>query len=280
MPIEKPCSRIPPPSATYTGVGVALALTISFALLLVRAAQAASPFGWAWVMAELRSQALTYVYLSGTSAALLALCGFLVGRREGRLWRSAITDPLTSISNRRHFELRLDSALGSAGRGGMPLSLLVIDVDDLKRVNDRHGHRAGDLALRLVAEALHTACRSRDLLARYGGDEFVVIAARTRGFEAAVLADRIRVTLAELVCRRPFQAALTVSVGVADLAAAGAPTAEALFGAADRALYRAKESGRDRTVVAVPPPLWDIGAAKLKRMRPEELSPRHDWAAR
>src|SRR6185503_6605263 len=130
-----------------------------------------------------------------------------------------------------------------ADRYGTPLALLIVDVDHLKQVNDRAGHTAGDRALAAVADAMRRSCRATDLPARVGGDELAVLASSTTAAEAVTLAERIRASLPP---------SLSVSIGVADLDGAAAETVEALYIAADQALYRAKTAGRDQVAIAPP----------------------------
>jgi diguanylate cyclase (GGDEF)-like protein len=144
----------------------------------------------------------------------------------------------------------------------MPLSVLMVDVDNLKLVNDAHGHGCGDRALALVGEVLRDSCRSRDVAARFGGDEFALLLPRTRVSEAIVVAERIRSELARrrILLGAPLDSLVCVSIGVADLDAvhvlgrsSDAAIADLLFESADRALYTAKSRGRDRIeVVEVP----------------------------
>jgi diguanylate cyclase (GGDEF)-like protein len=195
-------------------------------------------------------------------AALLVGIGVRVGRRVDALERTNREDPMTCVGNRRHWEASLRKEVDRALRSRMPLSVLMVDVDNLKLVNDAHGHGCGDRALALVGEVLRDTCRSRDVAARFGGDEFALLLPRTRVSEAIVVAERIR---SELARRRtllgaPLDSLVCVSIGVADLDAvpalgrsSDAATADLLFESADRALYTAKSRGRDRIeVVEVP----------------------------
>lgn len=184
------------------------------------------------------------------------VAGWAIGRRVDRLWEAARRDPVTKVGNRRHWEESLAHEVGAAARARMPLSLLVVDVDNLKKLNDQGGHVAGDLALAIVGEILNDTCRSRDIAARFGGDEFAVLLPRTHAWEARILAERIR---SELAVRRraqkaPLDALLTVSIGICDLALLDEPRSDLLFSCADRALYVAKEGGRDRVEVYFRPP--------------------------
>lgn len=177
--------------------------------------------------------------------------GWRIGRRIDTLADEARRDPVTRVGNRRHWEESLTHEVSAAMAANMPLSLLMLDVDNLKRLNDEAGHAAGDIALSLVGDVLNRTCRSRDVAARFGGDEFAVLLPRTRAAEARVVAERIRTELAQrrATAGAPLDRLLTVSVGVADLASIPELRPRALFDAADRALYTAKQAGRDRIEV-------------------------------
>ncbi len=224
--------------------GMLLALGAPLGLLLLRSIL----FGFApwglWVSGELHGEFMTYVYEWVTTSVAFATLGIVIGRTQDKLRATALTDSLTQLANRRHFYLRLSDEMHRAWRYDSPLSLLFIDLDGLKGINDRYGHEGGDLAIRSVSEALRLACRQTDLVARLGGDEFAVIAPQTRAADAVALAERIRTTLNK-VRERTTLAQLSVSIGVAPFDAAFATTA-AFCEAADSALYAAKGAGRDR----------------------------------
>jgi len=133
------------------------------------------------------------------------------------------------------------------GRRQRPLALLLIDLDGLKVINDSLGHRAGDAALRRVGECLLRTVRASDLVARYGGDEFIVAAEDTGSRDALRLAERLRASLCSLGPEDPFDAAPTVSIGVSVTPNWGVASVSqrSLFEAADHALYRSKNSGGD-----------------------------------
>lgn len=179
------------------------------------------------------------------------VAGWLIGRRVDLLAEEARRDPVTRVGNRRHWEECLTHEVDAAAAARMPLTLLMVDVDNLKKLNDSAGHALGDRALALVGDVLTDTCRARDVAARFGGDEFAVLLPRTRASEALVVAERIR---SELARRRaseagPLDRLLTVSIGIADLSNVDAPHAHVLFDAADRALYAAKADGRDRVCI-------------------------------
>lgn len=164
-------------------------------------------------------------------------------RRHDDLKREASRDPLTGLLNRRALErLRNDTrALRRLEASGY--SMVLLDIDHFKQINDRHGHLLGDQALRLVAEALLACLREADLAVRYGGEEFLLLLPGTPLPGAFEVAERIRESVAALAL--PF--ALTVSAGVS-ARSSSEDTPEQVFERADQALYRAKSSGRNRSV--------------------------------
>jgi diguanylate cyclase (GGDEF)-like protein len=218
-------------------------------LLALRALLAGHRRTFAWIADELRVLAPIYLYLALSTTAVFALLGWMLGRKEDLLAARATTDALTGLANRSHFEARTDAEVARAARYGTPLSVLLVDVDHLKSINDRGGHGAGDRALRAVAAALAASCRVTDLAARYGGDEFAVLAPSTSVAQAAVLAERVR---EQLRSSGPPDLLVSVSVGVADLCPARSGGRDALLRAADAALYVAKSAGRDRVSLAPP----------------------------
>lgn len=170
---------------------------------------------------------------------------------QERVVVSALRDPLTRLYNKRYFDERLDAELRFAHRHGAKLALLLIDVDHFKRVNDGHGHLVGDTVLSAVAGALAKAIRNEDVVARFGGEEFVVILRATALDHALVLAERLRKRIEEVAVELDGGPPLSVtaSIGVAELAPPVATAAE-LVDAADRALYAAKAAGRNRVAAA------------------------------
>jgi two-component system cell cycle response regulator len=162
----------------------------------------------------------------------------------------AITDSLTGLHNRRYMESHLGTLVDEAAARGKPLSLLIMDIDYFKSINDSFGHDAGDDVLREFATRVRKSIRGIDLACRYGGEEFVVVMPETDMAVAAVVAERIRRRIA---CESfPIQKGsgaidVTISIGIAGLAAA-ADSAETILKRADQALYRAKRDGRNRVV--------------------------------
>ncbi|MEA2490585.1 MAG: hypothetical protein QOH21_2377 [Acidobacteriota bacterium] len=164
-----------------------------------------------------------------------------------RLEEQSLTDPLTSLRNRRAFDEEIRTAFELARRYERPLSLAVIDVDHFKPINDVHGHPAGDAVLRAVAQVLDGGTRQTDFVSRIGGEEFAILLPETPLFEAMQFAEKIRSAVATATIRTGEVAHdLTVSIGVACTSHSQIPTAADLFNAADQALYRAKLNGRNR----------------------------------
>ncbi|QJD99590.1 diguanylate cyclase [Massilia forsythiae] len=167
------------------------------------------------------------------------------------LRRQSVLDPLTGLYNRRHFDETLARELARARRKAAPLSLLVLDIDHFKQVNDRHGHAAGDAVLRTIAQRIRAWGREGDVACRYGGEEFVMLLPECAVEAAAVRADALRRAIESMTASPggggPEQ--VTASIGVAAWPDQG-DGADALFWAADKALYRAKQQGRNRVTVA------------------------------
>ena len=161
------------------------------------------------------------------------------------------TDQLTSLANRRHFEEVLHAFYHQARRYNRPLSLIVMDIDFFKAINDTGGHQAGDELLKTVAAAIEEACRKADLPARHGGDEFAILLPETATEDAVAVAERIRKTVTE---REHYvnsvRVNVTISAGVTDLNGGEIGSPDAMLSLADRALYAAKERGRNQVVQA------------------------------
>jgi diguanylate cyclase (GGDEF)-like protein len=178
-------------------------------------------------------------------------------RRVALLERENITDPLTGIYNRRYLDRRLEEEVVRARRYSHPLSLLMLDVDHFKRINDEYGHHAGDGVLRFLGELIMGIVRGPDVVARYGGEELVVISPEITRERALALAERLRenieahefVLTSESAPRQAIR--VTVSIGVAALEA-DVPDAIALMRRADEALYSAKAAGRNQVRGYVP----------------------------
>jgi diguanylate cyclase (GGDEF)-like protein len=174
--------------------------------------------------------------------------------RVERLQKESVTDALTGLGNRRHFEQRVISEMGRAGRFGHSLSLIILDIDDFKYYNDSHGHPTGDTALRSVADSLLESVRAIDDVVRYGGEEFAIILPQTPIELATVVAERVRRAITRLdltgTGEQP-RGMFSVSVGVASHPRDARDENE-LINHADIALYMAKSEGKNRVVVFEP----------------------------
>jgi diguanylate cyclase (GGDEF)-like protein len=172
-------------------------------------------------------------------------------RAERELAQLAATDALTGVANRRMLDQSLRHEWFRAQRSGKSLSLLMIDADHFKAFNDRHGHQAGDQALRELARVITANVRRpADLVARYGGEEFSVILAETDSVGAQQIAEHVRAAVEQLPRMEGDEMPMTVSIGISTWTVASEISLEQLLFAADRALYQAKEGGRNRVVLA------------------------------
>jgi diguanylate cyclase (GGDEF)-like protein len=158
----------------------------------------------------------------------------------------AEVDGLTGVYNRRHYEEEIARNLEAAARTGSAFAMVILDPDRFKRINDAHGHLVGDQVLKEIARLLVENVRGTDVVARYGGDEFVVLLAETSVQAAAQVAEKLRDRVKQSALAGGVVSGLTLSAGVAG--SQGRESPEQLFERADRALYAAKEGGRDRVV--------------------------------
>jgi diguanylate cyclase (GGDEF)-like protein len=224
---------------SYAVLGAVTSLAAPAGLLLLRLASGSAGS----IVDELVLNRVTYAYVFAASAIALTIFGYAMGRQADVLHRLATTDPLTGLLNRRAIDERLQHEHGRAQRYGLPLSLLLIDLDGLKRVNDTSGHAAGDQVIRGAAQAIRGTLRASDYGGRWGGDEFLIVAPHTSRESARRLAERVAAHVANRA--RTGSVTATACVGVATFEGGGAAvTARSLIEAADRALYDAKESGR------------------------------------
>ena len=211
------------------------------AMLSPAAASVAAPEGFA-------AAALLVVF----GASLAASFGFVLlhkERAEAEAFRLATIDPLTGAYNRRTFHEIAERELSRVRRGGQPLSIVMIDIDHLRQVNEKHGHRVGDAVLQKVAEVVRGAMRKEDMLVRFGGEEFLVLLPDVPGPGAVVVAGRVRRTVAnQPLVVGELELAVTVSLGVAARLDEGPESIEGLLARADSALALAKQRGRNRVV--------------------------------
>jgi diguanylate cyclase (GGDEF)-like protein len=232
-------------SVWYAVTGAILSLGAPAGLLILRELYARRP-----VILELSSDKLTYVYVFIATAIVLASVGFALGRQADKLAALSETDVLTGLPNRRALSHRLMAEFRRSLRYGTPVSLMLIDVDGLKQVNDRDGHAAGDRVIQHVADTIHKSLRESDFGARWGGDEFSVVAPNMSADAARSSAERLVARVAAMAPGRNTQ--ISVSIGTATFDPAQPKHADltAVVQAADEALYRAKTSGRNRVQAA------------------------------
>jgi diguanylate cyclase (GGDEF)-like protein len=238
---------------SYALLGAGLAQGVAAGLLLFRLFRHGR-WSLPGVIREIGADLGTFIYVAGSTTAAFSLFGSLAGRYADRLAQLASTDALTDLLNARAFHRRLHEEIVRATRYRQPLSLMLLDLDDLKRVNDARGHEAGDKALLSVAAAIRSGLREADLGARLGGDEFGLLAPNTNQPAALVLGERLRALVAggDGAASRPDT---TVSIGIVSFGASDRETAteRSLLRAADAALYQAKREGGNR-VAAVRAP--------------------------
>ncbi len=195
---------------------------------------------------------------TGAVVAVVETLRDVTAQREAQdvLESLAALDGLTGLPNRRSFDQALDAEIHRSARSGLPLSLLMLDVDAFKPFNDTYGHGGGDACLKSVASTVAEAVRrAGDMAARYGGEEFAVILPNTDADGTAIVAERIRRGIEALQIEHrasPFGDTVTISVGGATVVGPD-PDARGLLAAADAALYAAKRGGRNRAVVTPPP---------------------------
>jgi diguanylate cyclase (GGDEF)-like protein len=201
-----------------------------------------------WIAAMGHEVSWSYVIVVAVLLQFMGLSAGVLAGGEERLRaviaEVAVTDSLTGLPNRRRFHDAYATSLEDAVEQRVPLALMLIDVDHFKEINDEFGHPAGDDKLREVAQGLRGVLRTTDLVARYGGDEFVVVAPHATRESARALAERMRNAARECDA--------SVSIGIA-IYPEDASDQDALVSAADAALYRAKQAGRNC--------VWDAAAA-------------------
>lgn len=226
--------------------GLAASAGIVLGLLVLRTAFAS---GYS-LAAEFLSNRLTYVYVFVATAVVFMVLGYILGRQADELRRLSTTDALSGLSNRRAFHARLREEWRRSRRYRSPLSLLLIDVDGLKDVNDAQGHAAGDRVLRSVAGAIKHTLRETDFGARWGGDEFAIIAPNTARTAAHRLGQRLLLHMKKRTHAGEDSPTASVGLAIFDPTQQASESIESLMRAADQALYQAKAGGRNRVRVA------------------------------
>lgn len=203
--------------------------------------------GWPLSTRSLLLATLLPVPIAGLGAGITLRLIVALDQARSRAEQLALTDALTGVRNRRWFMTQAALEFERATRHGRALALVLIDVDHFKRVNDEHGHQTGDRLLVEIAQTCAATLRRTDLLARFGGEEFIVLLPETGQREAVRLAERMRQAVQAGLRdpQHPLQVPVTISLGVVAMSAA-TPTLDALIRATDQALYDAKRAGRDR----------------------------------
>ena len=189
------------------------------------------------------------IRLGGHTLLKLSLADEVEEESARALFDSTVRDALTSLHNRRYLVERLASEVSFAQRHSDTIAVFLVDIDRFKQINDTQGHHMGDAVLRVVAAAMQRVLRPEDLLARFGGDEFVVVARRVTRENAMILAERLRAHIANLSLPLEDVPHLTVSIGITFAGPEYSyPGPDALLAAADAAMYEAKRLGRNRVV--------------------------------
>jgi diguanylate cyclase (GGDEF)-like protein len=169
---------------------------------------------------------------------------------QRQMYESALRDGLTKVFNKKYFTDYLEKEFAFAARHGGPLALIFLDIDYFKKINDTHGHPAGDFVLAELSQMMSTLLRTEDVLARFGGEEFTILCRGSDLSGAKIVAERVRRAVEE----RKFSFGgkdipVTVSLGVVAIPESGITEHNAFLAAADKALYEAKRSGRNRVCV-------------------------------
>lgn len=194
---------------------------------------------------------MVYLYLSLGTAIAFTSFGAYVGHNEQKLSKLTLTDPLTRVYNNRFFQKYYLTEFHRALRNHTPLSLIVLDFDHFKRVNDNYGHLAGDEVLRQICASIQSQCREGEVLARVGGEEFAIVLSNCDLEQAKQAAERLRQAIADtgISVNATQTIRITASLGIAcSLSTAG--DQQALYAAADKAMYQAKQQGRNCVVSA------------------------------
>ena len=236
---------LPPRTASVVSVAMYATLALPIGLWIVRGGAAGWGDDFGVLAAVLGAAQIAYIVLLAAVATLRA--GYYRTEERMRIIETlATTDPLTGLPNRRAMVDALAGVMSQVQRHGQPAVVMLIDIDHFKRINDRHGHAVGDAALVHMGRLLKAQLRPSDRVGRWGGEEFLVVAAATALPAGVDLAERLRGTVAA----HPFDHGepVTVSLGVTQVLPGD--DADSLLARADRALYRAKGAGRNRAEAA------------------------------
>lgn len=192
------------------------------------------------------------LYMSAGTICVFAGFGYVIGKKEEKFAEQSLIDGLTSLYNARQFKIVFSKEFARLQRLRAPLSMMMVDIDFFKNVNDTYGHPSGDAVLAAVAHALVREVREADTVARVGGEEFAVLLPGTTTAGAMVLGERMRQAIADLVIPLPVKKSISVkiSIGIACTDVVKPASAAGLYASADEALYKAKSEGRNRVAVA------------------------------
>lgn len=257
---------------SYPLVGVLMALAAPVGWLVLSALAAGVAPSWSFGVERVEADPMVFGYLLGSALLVFLPLGWLLGKKEDELRTSSVTDALTGLANRRLLTERTLLELKRASRENKPFTIMLLDLDGLKRINDERGHEAGDRALRAVALSLMNTCRATDTAGRFGGDEFLVLAPATTSGEAYGLARRIRKNLRAICSAAEDFPEVRVSIGIAEVPPGLACAAADLQAAADAALYEAKAAGKDRAVISDRPGPVAAGPAATQQYRKQSWS--------
>lgn len=215
-----------------------------------------SPLGWLAIQLisgvdiyrDIANNYAVYLYMTWGTAIVFTGFGAYLGRKEQVLSKITLVDELTKLHNTRYFNERLSEAFSQHQRSGERLSLVMLDIDHFKNVNDSFGHTVGDNVLVAVANALVTSCRAGESASRVGGEELCVILEHCLPEEAVLAAERFRRAIgdAKVKLNNGGEISVTVSAGVATTNSETADVKD-VYQAADEAMYQAKQTGRDKT---------------------------------
>ncbi|MBW2702020.1 MAG: GGDEF domain-containing protein [Deltaproteobacteria bacterium] len=231
-----------PRSSRWPIAGALIGFTMPFGLVLLYAARSGQVPTLHWMAREVASRPFVYAYITLSSLVVFLLLGRRIGGQLDRWQVLSCTDSLTGLWNRRLLSDRIAEELKRGDRQGPSLAVLFVDVDRLKQINDGQGHAAGDSAICFVADCLKQTCRITDFIARYGGDEFAIVAPGLDSQNAKMLAERIRsvVSKGSESCSKTPDSEMSVSIGVVEVKEPSGVQPLSVLEAADKELHAAK----------------------------------------
>lgn len=258
-----------PHHVLYPSLGVAIGLLVPIGAFIMRLIHADPLLVRIWIWSELEYNSDFYFYMTGVSVVTFLAFGWALGnrsehqrvhnqdlkRRVDDLHLKSVTDGLTGAYTHAYLQETLSIEMERSRRTGHPLSVLLLDIDDFKKINDTYGHLFGDQVLRDVTETLSRSIRNEDILGRYGGEEFLVIMPGADEETADRAGERLRDAVARTGIVNEYAAEktpvkVTLSIGAATLQPGKAHTPKALLMRADQNLYRAKAGGKNKVYSA------------------------------